>query len=149
MIIIGNSTIIYPSIVPCLLAVFMFFPGALLNSAITDIMTSILHIGEFSVDDCDCLQQVLSCITSSAPDLFHVEIAKSSAEVLLHEHVQTWMRFTELHRLLGSGLQVLSDRWAAGKGPLALHFTPEEVHRLVIAIFENTSKRDAVLAQIC
>ena len=120
-----------------------------MNSAVTDIMDSILHIGEFSADDCDCLQQVLSCVTLAAPDFFHVEISKSSPEVLLHEHVQLWMRFTELHHALRSGLQTLSDRWAAGKGPLALHFTPEEVQRLVVAMFENTSKRDAVLAQIC
>ena len=114
-----------------------------------EIIQNILHIGEFSADDCECLQQVMTCITLAAPDFFHVEIAKSSAEVLLHEHVQAWMRFTELHRVLKSGLQQLSDRWAAGKGPLALHFTADEVHRLVIAMFENTSKRDRVLAQIC
>ena len=50
--------------------------------------------------------------------------------------------------MLGSGLAEVSDRWADGKGPLGLVFTPEELRRLVLAMFENTSKRDMLLRQL-
>ena len=91
--------------------------------------------------------QALSYVTKAAPDFFQVE-GKSSPEVLLHEHVLAWMKFTELHRILGSGLQNLSDRWASGKGPLAIYYSAEQVHHLIIAMFENTSNRDSVLSKI-
>ena len=50
--------------------------------------------------------------------------------------------------MVGSGLQQISDRWADGKGPLAVHLTVSEVKQLVLAMFENTSKRQALLTEL-
>ncbi|ELU07623.1 hypothetical protein CAPTEDRAFT_135408, partial [Capitella teleta] len=123
--------------------------GHLLHSAVTDIIKCVLAIEEFSVDDCESLQEVLSIIVESAVDLFRLEeSSQGNPEVVIHEYVPCWMRFKELGRLLGYSLQQMSDRWADGKGPLAVHFTGHEVAQIVVAIFENTSKRDALLAQL-
>lgn len=122
--------------------------GTLLNAAVVDIIDNVLAIGEFSVDDCDVLQQVLSLILEAAPHLFNLPNMQQNPEVTLHEFVTNWMKFRELNLVLRSNLQQVSDRWADGKGPLALYFSAEEIKRLVIAMFENTSKRDAVLAQL-
>lgn len=39
-------------------------------------------------------------------------------------------------------------RWVGGCGPLANEFTPEEVRRLVRALFQNTDRRAAFLSSI-
>ena len=113
-----------------------------------NIISSVLSIEEFSAEDCQYLQEILSNILHSAVDCFKISDPKVSPIVALHENVPNWMKFKELVQLLHSGLQDVSDRWSDGKGPLALYFTSEEVRRLVIGIFENTSKRDLLLAQL-
>ena len=125
-----------------------------MNAALTEIIDSILSIAEFSSDDCDCLKSVLSLLLDAAPTLF-TEVRQERAsgvstnpEVLLHEHVPNWLKFRELVFVLGASLQQLSDRWADGKGPLALYFTVEELKKMVIAIFENTSRREILLSQL-
>ena len=40
------------------------------------------------------------------------------------------------------------DRWADGKGPLAVQLSGAELARLVIAVFEKTSRRDALVAKL-
>lgn len=124
------------------------FTGSLLHSAVTDIIKCVLAIEEFSVEDCEYLQEVLSTVVESAIDLFKLDDPQQNPQVTIHEFVPSWMRFKELGRLLGCSLQDMADRWADGKGPLAVHFTAQEVSQLVIAIFENTSKRDAFLHQL-
>ena len=119
-----------------------------MNAAVVDMVDNVLAIGEFSVDDCDVLQGVFRHITDVAPQLFTLPDMQDNPEVTLHEFVPNWMKFRELLLVLRSNLQQVADRWADGKGPLALYFSPEEVKRLVVAMFENTSKRDAVLGQL-
>lgn len=50
--------------------------------------------------------------------------------------------------MLNSSLADINDRWADGKGPLAVEFKPEEVKGLIRALFQNTDRRAAVLARI-
>ena len=123
--------------------------GSLLHTAVTDIMKCVMSIEEFSVDDCEYLQEVLATVVDSAVDLFKLDDPqKSNPQITIHEYVPCWMKFKELGHLLGCSLQEMSDRWADGKGPLALHFSGHEVAQLVVAIFENTSKRDMLLNQL-
>ena len=147
----------------------------MLNAAVGDIIESVTNIGEFSADDCDVLQNVLQIIVDAAPSLFtlpehqlqqnaqeeeedknnpqaaalpHQPQIGCSPQVMLHEFVPNWLKFRELILILGSGLQTVSDRWAAGKGPLALHFTPEDVSKIVVGMFEDTRRRECVLREI-
>lgn len=123
-------------------------PGRLLNAAISEIIDSVLNIEEFSAEDCEYLQHVLSKIVEVSPDYFNLEDSGINPQVTIHENVTNWMKFKELVLVLSSGMQAVSDRWADGKGPLALYFTAEEVKKLVVAMFENTSRRDSLLAQL-
>jgi centromere/kinetochore protein ZW10 len=107
-----------------------------------------LCIEEFSADDCDYLQLVLTEIIDFAVEYFRLDDPKINPQVALHEFVPSWMKFKELVIILNSGLQDVYDRWSDGKGPLAMHFTGEEVKKVVIAMFENTSKRSALLKQL-
>lgn len=104
-------------------------------------------IEEFSVDDCLCLQRIFSYLIQSATDVFRTDDSVSTnPEITLHEFVCNWMKFKELTLVLGFCLQEVGDRWADGKGPLALHFTGKQVAGLVTAMFEKTAKRDALVA---
>lgn len=66
----------------------------------------------------------------------------------IHQYVKYWSKFQELVVVLGESMHVLVDRWSAGKGPLANDFTAEEVKQLIRALFQNTDRRAAILAQI-
>ena len=121
----------------------------------------VLAIEEFSADDCHCLSRVLTYIVEATIEIFRtdgiangIEPGSSSGsgsvnpEVTVHEFVGGWLKFRELVSVLGFGLQQVADRWSDGKGPLALYFTGEQVAQLVIAMFEKTSKRDALVSQL-
>lgn len=129
-----------------LISLFMIVSGTLVNAVVSDVIDLVLCIEEFSADDCDVLQSIYNYFTSNIVELF--EGLKTNAQVILHENVPCWMKFQELIFVLSSRMQEVGDRWADGKGPLALYFSPEELQRLVIAIFEDTSKRDSLLAQL-
>ena len=122
--------------------------GTLLDAAVTEIIDCVLAIEEFSADDCDYLQRVLSEIVEFGVEYFCLDDAKVNPQVALHEFVPSWMKFKELVMILSYNLQDIYDRWADGKGPLAMHFTGEEVKKLVVAMFENTSRRAALLQQL-
>ena len=122
--------------------------GSLLNAALMNIINSVLSIEEFSADDCDRLHAVLTLVIDVAADFFQTETSSANPQVTLHECVSNWLRFKELVLFLDCGLQAVADRWADGKGPLALHLTATEVRRLVTAVFENTRKRDMFLSRL-
>lgn len=125
------------------------FAGSLLNSALKDIIESVTGIEEFSMEDCQHLQKVMSYIQDSAGGLFPAEVSPSkNTEVTVQENVANWMKFRELVRFLGFSLSDIADHWAGGKGPLAMHFTAAEVTKMVVAMFENTSRRSAVLTEL-
>jgi len=48
---------------------------------------------------------------------------------------------------LNASLREIEDRWADGKGPLANEYTPDEVKRLIRALFQNTDRRATILSQ--
>ena len=50
--------------------------------------------------------------------------------------------------LIYSSLREIDDRWSSGKGPMAMVFQPEEVKRLIRALFQNTDRRSQVLSRI-
>lgn len=122
--------------------------GTLLSVALEEMIEDVTTIEEFSADDCDCLQRIFSYLIQSAVDVFRAEDDSRSEnpEVTLHEFVSNWMKFRELTLMLGFCLQEVSDRWADGKGPLALHFTGGQVASMVTAMFEKTSRRDALVS---
>jgi len=129
--------------------------GSLLNSALKDIISSVLLIVEFSIEDCLCLQRVLNVLLTGSTDLFHYcrqdehdSQRHESVEVTLQDCVQVWLRFRELVMFFGLGLGDVVDRWADGKGPLAVQLSSAELARLVVAVFEKTSRRDALVSQL-
>lgn len=135
--------------------VYVCYVGSLLNSALKEIISSVLLIVEFSVEDCVCLQRALTSVITGSTDLFHHcrrddpdPQRHASVEVTLQDCVPVWLRFRELAWFFGLGLGDVVDRWADGKGPLAVQLSGAELARLVIAVFEKTSRRDALVAKL-
>jgi len=63
-------------------------------------------------------------------------------------YVKKWTKFCELILVLNASLREIDDRWSNGKGPLALAFAPDDVKRLIRALFQNTDRRAEVLSRI-
>jgi len=58
------------------------------------------------------------------------------------------MKFRELVGFLGLSLTEVDNRWADGKGPLAVHMSMAELERLVMAVFEKTKRRDTFISDL-
>ena len=126
----------------------MVLTGSLVTASMSDIVDMLLTVEEFSIDDCQCLHTALQHLSTGIIDVFHTSSSTTSAEVTLHEVAPDWLRVRELALLFAASLQEVNDRWSDSKGPLALHFTGDEVAKLVTAMFEKTGRRDALVAQL-
>ena len=67
---------------------------------------------------------------------------------IIDEHVQKWQKLKELIIILGASLKEIEERWANGKGPLAIEFTPQNIKQLIRALFQNTDRRSNLLSKI-
>ena len=63
-------------------------------------------------------------------------------------YVRKWNCCTPIIVVLNASLLEIDDCWVSGKGPLAKEFTPDEVKRLIRALFQNTDRRAGVLSRI-
>ncbi|GLV33144.1 Zeste-white 10 [Carabus blaptoides fortunei] len=115
--------------------------GELLNSFVDNLITLVIAVEDISADNCAMLVSVYGVVKTRAPKLF-----TEPNEINLY--TKHWYKFNELILILNSSLADINDRWADGKGPLAVEFKPEEVKGLIRALFQNTDRRAAVLARI-
>ncbi|XP_018610995.2 centromere/kinetochore protein zw10 homolog [Scleropages formosus] len=125
--------------------------GSLLNTAISEIITKILMLEDISTEDGDHLHTLCQTIIDEGPLVFlplpdENKNRKYQEEVPIY--VKKWMSFKELAIVLQANLQEIVDRWADGKGPLALEFTSNEVKNLIRALFQNTERRAVALTKI-
>lgn len=123
--------------------------GGLLNGVVVEVTDSIVALEDISADDTKQLSGLITTISDRAPELFVIPgDDKANMIVEVQRNVPKWQRFQELGLILNASLIEIGDRWAAGKGPLALAFTSNEVKQLIRALFQNTERRAAVLAKI-
>lgn len=115
--------------------------GAIMNCLCMCLVNAVLKVEDISSDVAEQLVEVYKVVTNRGPKLF-----TDSKEVRLF--VRKWDKLNELIFMLNASLVDIDDRWADGKGPLALHFQPEEVRKLIRALFQNTDRRALVLARI-
>ncbi|XP_076314532.1 zeste-white 10 kinetochore protein [Tachypleus tridentatus] len=127
--------------------VFYRVMGTLLNSVLEEIIVHITALEDISEEAGIHFVSLFGIITDQALDLF--KIADEDVSLLqVHKNVPKWRKFEELRLILGANMREIVDRWADGKGPIALDFTAEEVKQLIRALFQNTERRAAVLAKL-
>ncbi|XP_038163414.1 centromere/kinetochore protein zw10 homolog [Cyprinodon tularosa] len=125
--------------------------GNLLNTAITEIITKIMMLEDISSEDGEHLHTLCQTIIEEGPLVF-IPLAEENKNKKYQEevplYVKKWSTFKELVIVLRANLQEIVDRWADGKGPLAVEFTSSEVKGLIRALFQNTERRAAALTKI-
>ncbi|XP_036381635.1 centromere/kinetochore protein zw10 homolog isoform X2 [Megalops cyprinoides] len=125
--------------------------GALLNTAISEIITKIMMLEDISTEDANLLHTLCKIVIDEGPLVFiplpeEYKNRKYQEEVPVY--VRKWMTFKELMIVLQANLQDIVDRWADGKGPLALEFSSNEMKSLIRALFQNTERRAIALTKI-
>uniref|UniRef100_UPI00358F1F31 centromere/kinetochore protein zw10 homolog isoform X3 n=1 Tax=Myxine glutinosa TaxID=7769 RepID=UPI00358F1F31 len=133
----------------------------LLEVVLKEIITQICHLQDISVQEAERLHVVLTELAEriksilchmpplgeSDEGVHRTRGAEAEKELSVH-FLPSWMRFQELLLLLLASLQLILERWADGKGPLAHEFSAVQVKGLVRALFQNTDRRSATLARI-
>ncbi|NXT68747.1 ZW10 protein, partial [Chaetops frenatus] len=125
--------------------------GALLNTALAEIVTRIAALEDISAKDADRLYSLCRIMVEEGPRVFTPLLEEDKNKKYQEEvqvYVQKWMTFKELMIILQANLQEIVDQWADGKGPLAEEFSAAEVRSLIRALFQNTERRAAALAKI-
>uniref|UniRef100_A0A7N5ZUB7 Centromere/kinetochore protein zw10 homolog n=1 Tax=Anabas testudineus TaxID=64144 RepID=A0A7N5ZUB7_ANATE len=125
--------------------------GNLLNTAITEIIAKIMMLEDISSEDGEHLHTLCQTIIEEGPLVF-IPLAEENKNKKYQEevplYVKKWGTFKELVIVLRANLQEIVDRWADGKGPLALEFSSSEVKNLIRALFQNTERRAVALTKI-
>ena len=129
--------------------IFLLISGGLVNSLAVEMVDSVIALEDISADDTKQLSRLLNTVIERGPELFEIPgDTKANVTAEMQRNVAKWQRLKELDMILTSSLLDIVDRWAAGKGPLAVAFTANEVKQLIRALFQNTDRRAAVLAKI-
>ncbi|XP_041808403.1 centromere/kinetochore protein zw10 homolog [Chelmon rostratus] len=125
--------------------------GNLLNTAITELIAKIMMLEDISSEDGEHLHTLCQTIIEEGPLVF-IPLAEEKKNRKYQEevplYVKKWSTFKELVIVLRANLQEIVDRWADGKGPLALEFSSSEVKNLIRALFQNTERRAVALTKI-
>lgn len=125
--------------------------GSLLNSAISEVIAKIMMLEDISSEDGEHLHTLCQTIIEEGPLVF-IPLAEESRNKKYQEevpvYVKKWLTFKELVIVLTANLQEIVNRWAEGKGPLALEFSSSEMKSLVRALFQNTERRAVALTKI-
>ncbi|XP_022618181.1 centromere/kinetochore protein zw10 homolog [Seriola dumerili] len=125
--------------------------GNLLNTAISEVIAKIMMLEDISSEDGEHLHTLCQTIIEEGPLVF-IPLAEENKNKKYQEevplYVKKWSTFKELVIVLRANLQEIVDRWADGKGPLALEFSSSEVKNLIRALFQNTERRAVALTKI-
>lgn len=125
--------------------------GTLLNTAICELINKIMMLEDISNEDGDRLRTLCQTIIEEGPLVF-IPLPDENKNKKYQEevpvYVKKWMSLKELSIVLSASLQEIVDRWAEGKGPLAVEFSCNEMKSLIRALFKNTERRAAALTKI-
>nr|XP_042901522.1 centromere/kinetochore protein zw10 homolog [Parasteatoda tepidariorum] len=120
--------------------------GTLLNTCFEEMIIRISSMEDIAAEAAAHLDSTFDILLKQSPDLFMT--SSSDKRNFVHFYVKRWFKFQELQLILSASMREIVDRWSSGKGPLATHFTSEEVKHLIRALFQNTERRAAALAKI-
>ena len=136
---------VWQSVLPA--CIYKRAAGTVFNSVIEELIEKVVALEDIAADSANQISQLYGSIKENGPEIFVFEDKKESkTDVVIY--VKKWTKFCELIRILNASLREIDDRWSNGKGPLATVFAPEEVKRLIRALFQNTDRRAEVLSRI-
>ncbi|KAF7648148.1 hypothetical protein LDENG_00161430, partial [Lucifuga dentata] len=125
--------------------------GSLLNTAITEVISKVMMLEDISSAEGEHLHMLCQTLIEEGPLVFIPLVDENKNKRYQEEvpvYVKKWNTFKELVIVLRANLQEIVDRWAEGKGPLALEFSSSEMKSLIRALFQNTERRALALTKI-
>ncbi|XP_072303091.1 centromere/kinetochore protein zw10 homolog [Eucyclogobius newberryi] len=125
--------------------------GNLLNTAITEVTAKVMALEDISSEEGEYLHTLCQTVIEEGPLVFTPLTEEKKNRRYQEEvglYVKKWSMFKELAIVLKANLQEIVDRWADGKGPLAVEFSSSEVKSLIRALFQNTERRAVALTKI-
>ncbi|KAJ7996962.1 hypothetical protein DPEC_G00223970 [Dallia pectoralis] len=125
--------------------------GTLLNTAISELIGKIMMLEDISSEVGERLHILCQTIIDEGPLVLNPLPDENKNKRYQEEvpvYVKKWITFKELVIVLRANLQEIVDRWAEGKGPLALEFSCPEMKSLIRALFQNTERRAVALTKI-
>jgi len=115
--------------------------GTVFNSVIEELIGKVVALEDIAADSANQISSLYLQVQEQGPKVFD-----DKRDVVVY--VKRWTKFCELILILNASLREIDDRWSCGKGPLAIVFEPEEVKRLIRALFQNTDRRSQVLSRV-
>ena len=154
-------------------AIYLQIFGKFFNLICKNLSENILKLDDISADDASYLNKLMNIIRLAVAKIFgqnaevgdistvesvknkidEIEIDKlsislSKIDLEASKYISLWIRFKYLCFILNAHLVDIVNLWAQSKGPLAEHFTKEEIRHLIKGLFMVTEKRTAALAEI-
>lgn len=121
--------------------VFTRLMATLVNMYLDELIHRVCTVEDISMEMATQLTEIYTIVVQKSPNLF--QSAKD-----IEEHVKSWIKLQELIFVLGGSLKDIDNHWMDGKGPLAVHFSSEELRSLIKALFQNTQMRANLLTKI-
>lgn len=126
-------------------AVYVRAVGAIISHTLGVLVDVVLTKEDITEDDSTHMAEELSRLLKEFEKIMTVNGEPTIGAICEREYHRT----KEVLFCLKESLMNIADRWCNGKGPLAHWMKPEEVKKLIRAIFQNTDIRAKVLVQIC
>ncbi|CAH2050891.1 unnamed protein product, partial [Iphiclides podalirius] len=121
--------------------VFIRLMTTLINMFIEELIHRVCTVEDISMAMATQLNEMYSLVIQKVPQLY-----PNPAHV--GKYVKPWVKLQELIFVLGGSLKDIEQHWNDGNGPLAKHFTTEELRSLIKALFQNTQFRANLLSKI-
>ena len=150
--------------------------GKFFNLICKKLIESILKLDDVSADDASYLTKLLNIIRLAVAKIFGQQselsgdssvgvvetiknetdefemdkftISLTKIDIEASNYITLWIRFKYLCFILNAHLVDIVNFWAQSKGPLADHFTKEEIRHAIKSLFMVSDKRIAALAEI-
>ncbi|CAG4977003.1 unnamed protein product [Parnassius apollo] len=121
--------------------VFIRLMATLVNMFIEELIHRVCTVEDISMEMATQLTEMYTLVVQKTPQFF-----QNPTDV--NTHVKSWLKLQELIFVLGGSLKDIENHWNDGNGPLATHFTTEELRSLIKALFQNTQFRANLLSKI-
>ncbi|KAI1727537.1 centromere/kinetochore protein zw10 like protein [Ditylenchus destructor] len=118
--------------------------GCLVSHLLTILSDIILAKQDIKASDADIMVRLLTDLMERLKDILTI----NRVEVIHRVCEEPYFKVTEIIFCLNASLAEIGHRWCEGKGPLAMWLKPEQVTKLVRALFQNTERRRELLSHI-
>ncbi|KAH7714192.1 Centromere/kinetochore Zw10 family protein [Aphelenchoides avenae] len=124
--------------------VFAYCVGKLVSHLLDMLADVVFAKEDIAAKDSDVMVEVFENLQHRLEKVMQI----GSEPTIQRVCAESYYRMQEVIFCLNASLADIADRWCEGMGPLATYLEPQRLKGLIRALFQNTDRRAAVLAQI-